>query len=98
MKILHITGAHWLFQNQAEYTRLLALQQRRGVTLNPRRIAPAIAGIEHADCATILGNQFTMGTFRYAGKPLYRIPLSTTIQYPWPEEKNLRPAVRVFCG
>lgn len=88
MKILHITGAHWLFQNQAEYTRLLALQQRRGVTLIPRRIAPAIAGIEHADCATILGNQFTMGTFRYAGKPLYRIPLSTTIQYPWPEEKN----------
>ena len=88
IKILHITGTHWLFQNQAEYTRLLALQQRRGVALVPRRIAPAIAGIEHADYATILGNQFTMETFRYAGKPLYRIPLSTTVQYPWPEEKD----------
>lgn len=88
VKILHITGAHWLFQNQAEYARLLALQKRRGVALVPRRIAPAISGIEHADRATVLGNQFTMGTFRYAEKPLYRIPLSTTAQYPWPKEKS----------
>jgi len=32
-KILHITGAHWLFQNTAEYSRLLSLQKRKNITL-----------------------------------------------------------------
>jgi glycosyltransferase involved in cell wall biosynthesis len=88
VKIIHITGAHWLFQNQAEYGRLLALQQRRGVTLIPRRIVPPSFGIEYADFATILGNQFTISTFRYAQKPIYQIPISTTVLYPWQEDKD----------
>jgi glycosyltransferase involved in cell wall biosynthesis len=87
-KILHITGAHWLFQNRAEYNRLLSIQKRRGVTLAPRRLASPSMGIEFADCATILGNEFTISTFRYANKPVYRVPISTTIQYPWFEDKN----------
>ena len=78
-KILHITGAHWRFQNDAENKRLLALKERTGITLKPRRqVAPSL-GIEYADCATILGNAFTLGTFAYSGKPLNPIPLSTTI-------------------
>jgi len=88
VKILHITGAHWLFQNQAEYGRLLALQQRRGITLIPRRIVPSSMGIEHADFATIKGNQFTINTFRYAQKPTYRIPTSTPVLHPWQEDKD----------
>lgn len=87
-KILHITGAHWLYQNKAEYARLLSLQERRGVTLSPRRLAKPSQGIEFADCATILGNDFTQSTFRYAKKPLYPIPISTTVRYPWFEEKD----------
>jgi hypothetical protein len=87
-KILHITGAHWLFQNSAEYNRLLSLQKARGVTLIPRRLVSPSMGIEFADCATMLGNEITMSTFRYANKPIYRVPISTTIQYPWFEDKN----------
>ncbi len=88
IKVLHITGAHWLFQNQAEYARLLALQQRRGVTLPPRRTVPPSRGIECCDRATILGNGFTAGTFAYARKPLHAIPLSSSVVAPWPQQKD----------
>jgi glycosyltransferase involved in cell wall biosynthesis len=88
LKILHITGSHWLFQNSAEYACLLALQKRRGVTLIPRRLASPSKGIELANCATIIGNEFTMSTFRYANKPLYRIPISTVKQFMWLKDKN----------
>lgn len=88
VRILHITGAHWLFQNQAEYSRLLALQQRRGFTLIPRRIAPPSLGIEHADFATTCGNEFTISTFSYARKEIHRVPLPATSLYPWPEDKD----------
>jgi glycosyltransferase involved in cell wall biosynthesis len=88
LKILHITGAHWLFQNTAEYKRLLALQNRNKVTLIPRRTAQPSRGIENADCATILGNKFTQKTFSYANKPLHYIPLSTNAQFPFFENKE----------
>lgn len=84
-KILHITGAHWRFQNAAELRRLTELESRRGIRLQPQRQAPPSLGIEYADCATILGNEFTQGTFAYAHKPLYPIPLSTTVQFPFIE-------------
>ena len=45
-------------------------------------------GIEYADCATILGNSFTCGTFAYSKKPLFPIHLSTNIQYPFFENKE----------
>lgn len=92
LKILHITGAHWIFQNAAEYSRLLALQERRGITLTPRRIAPPSRGIQTCDCATFLGNDFTASTFAFAKKPMTRIPLSTHFRAPWPEGKNWRAA------
>lgn len=82
-KILHITGAHWSFQNDAEIKRIINLKARKGVELKPRRIVMPSNGIEFADCATILGNKFTQETFTYANKPLYPIPLSTTIRFPY---------------
>jgi hypothetical protein len=87
-KILHITGANWRFQNEAENKRLLALKERKGITLQPRRKVPPSLGIEYADCATILGNRFTQETFAYSGKTLYPIPLSTTVQFPFFENKE----------
>jgi glycosyltransferase involved in cell wall biosynthesis len=66
----------------------LALKDRKGITLQPRRKVPPSLGIEYADCATILGNAFTQGTFAYSGKPLYPIPLSTTVQFPFFENKE----------
>lgn len=88
VKILHITGAHWLFSNGAEYKRLLALQGRRGITLTPRRIVPPSLGIEHADVATTSGNEFTISTFSYAGKVIHRMPVPTTGLYPFNLKKD----------
>lgn len=88
IKVFHIDTAHLLYNNAAENRRLLDLQARRGVTLQPRRWQMPNRGIERADCATILGNDFTIGTFRYARKPIYRLPISVTTLYPWPEAKD----------
>jgi glycosyltransferase involved in cell wall biosynthesis len=88
LKIMHIDVCHILFQNAAEATRLLAVQTRRGVTLSPRRFEMPNLAIESADCATVLGNQFTLDTFRYAKKPLYPVPLLSCGCYAWPEGKD----------
>lgn len=93
IKIFHIDIANMVFRNSAEYQRLLDLQQRRGVTLRPKRYEEPNLGIEYADCATVLGNDFTVGTFKYANKPMYRIPISTSIVCPWHEDKDFE-AVR----
>jgi glycosyltransferase involved in cell wall biosynthesis len=88
IKIMHIDSANMVYHNAAEARRLLELQQRRHVTLRPRRWEMPNLAIEHADWATILGNEFTVSTFRYANKPLYRVPISVATLYPWPETKN----------
>ena len=88
LKIMHIDSAHIVYHDAAEANRLLDVQRRRRVTLRPRRWEMPNLCIEHADCATILGNEFTMDTFRYAGKPMYRVPISSPVLYPWPEEKD----------
>ena len=88
IKILHITGSHWLFQNQAEQARLSALQRRRGATLSPRRTVPPSHGIEHADFATMLGNDATAQTFAFSGKRIYQIPVSAPVQFPWDDAKD----------
>jgi glycosyltransferase involved in cell wall biosynthesis len=95
-KIIHLDTAHILFHNAAECARLLALQQRRGVTLRPRRFMMPNLGIEYADCATLLGNDFTVGTYSYAKKPIYRLPISTPATYPWPENKDFEACRREF--
>ena len=95
-KILHATGKHWLFQNRAEYERLAALLARRGIALQPRRIAPAGLGVESADCLTVLGNQATIDTLAYAGKPCFPIPLSTTAEFAWDDTKDFNAVRRRF--
>ncbi|MGH2454198.1 MAG: glycosyltransferase [bacterium] len=95
-KIMHIDTAHILFHNAAEAARLLALQQRRGVTLRPRRWEMPTLAIEAADCATIYGNAQTMATYAYAGKPLYPVPTISPLTYPWPEEKSYEAARRRY--
>lgn len=84
-KVLHATGAHWLTQNSAELARLEALKRRRGVTLLPRRQNIPSRGIESADVATVLGNEFTLDSFRFAAKPLVRVPISSAYEFPWCE-------------
>ena len=88
LKLMHATGKHWLYQNRAELQRLDELAQRRGVALLPRRIAPAGCGLEMCDACTVLGNEETLETLRYAGKPLYPIPLSPAAEFPWDQSKD----------
>lgn len=88
VKILHIDTAHWLFHMTAQYQRLSALKQRRGMTLSPVKIVNPNRAIEQAGYATMLGNEFTMSTYRYANKPMFRVPISTPVVYPWPEDKD----------
>lgn len=96
LKLMHLDTAHSLVLTDAELQRLLALQRRRGVTLAPRRFEPPNQGIEHADAATILGNSYAMGTYRYAHKPLHPIPVSAVTTYPWPEGKDFDACRRRF--
>jgi glycosyltransferase involved in cell wall biosynthesis len=96
LRVQHIETGHWLFHTTAQHQRLLDIQRRRGVTLPPDKQVLPNRAIEHADCATILGNAFTQSTYAYAGKPLYRIPISTPVPYPWPEQKDFDACRRQF--
>lgn len=87
-KIHHATGAYWAFQNRAEQTRLAALQARRGRALPARRQVGPSRAIESADFATTTGNAFTIETFAFANKAMWRVPLSSTFVQAWPVEKN----------
>ena len=88
IKILHITNAHPHFQNEAAQKRADDLKKRKGVSLQPDRPVPETKAIEIADEATALGNAFTIGTYTYAGKPITRMPISTTHQYESPLHKD----------
>ena len=96
VKVMHITTAHWLFHMSAQHRRLLALRERRGVSLRLRKIAEPNWAIEHADCATILGNKFTISTYSYANKSMLSIPNSTAFICPWPSEKDFESVRKHF--
>lgn len=95
-KVLHATGCHWRFQNDAELGRLVALKARKGADLQPRRqVAPSRAA-ELANEITLLGNSFTAETFRFAGKPITHIPISSAYEFPWPRDREFSRAKTRF--
>jgi len=96
MKILHATGCHWRIHNKAELDRIAALRERRGVGLQPRRQVDPSRAAEIADEITVLGNEHTIGTYKFAGKPITRIPISAAYEFDWPSEKNFELAKRRF--
>ncbi len=96
IKIAHLDMAHWIVNNALAYQRLKSLQERRCATLGNIKFAEINWAIESADYATVLGNQFTIDTYRYAKKPLYRIPISTCDQYPSPQDKDFEWCKRNF--
>ena len=89
IKINHIDCSHPIYNNYAEACRLLALQGRRLVTFPPRRFLSSFRAYENADCATLLGNEFTMSTFPAIGKPIIRTPISVPFLYSWPQAKDI---------
>lgn len=96
IKIFHATTAHWKFNNEAEAARFDDLYARRGVHLSPDRIMPPNKAIELCDIATLLGNDFTESTYAFAGKPMMRIPVSTTHTFPSPAQKEFGNARKNF--
>lgn len=88
IKILHCDTAQTVYQNAAEMGRILAFQDRKGVTVPPNRLETPHLGVEHADCLTTCGNEFTMKTYAYAGKPIFRLPMVVQKMWPWPENKH----------
>jgi len=96
LKILHATGSHWKFQNDAEQARVAAIRARRGASLRPRRIVPPSRAIELADCMTLLGNAVTASTFAFAGKPIHKLHVSSPVTFPWDESKDFEAAKKRF--
>ncbi len=90
IKVAHLDTAHWIFNNHASFKRGLDLQKRRNktITIKSLRIIESNLAIECADFATILGNQFTESTYKYACKPIFRVPLPSCLTYPWFEGKD----------
>lgn len=86
--VAHLDTAHWIENNRAAYGRLKDLKERRGIVLNDPKLVEQSWAIEHADVATVLGNEYTIETYRYAQKPIYRIPISSPAVYDWPESKS----------
>ncbi len=96
IKIAHLDTAHYLFNNQAAYARSLALQRRRGVTCMSIRIVETNRAIECADHGALLGGEFLVGTYAYAKKPLYCLPIPTVTTYPFPKNKDYESCRRRF--
>lgn len=88
IKIFFNTHSHWRFQNEAERIRLLDIKKRRGIELPPVRELKPERAIELCDVAASVGNEYTVSTYAYTGKPITLIPLSTTHTYPSPDQKN----------
>ncbi len=96
VKLLHSDTAHWSVHNAAQEARYRALEERRGVSLLRHKQLPENRAIEHADLCTYLGNDFTRATYAFAGKPMFRIPVSVPFQYPWADDKDFEAVRRRF--
>jgi glycosyltransferase involved in cell wall biosynthesis len=90
LKIVHLDTSHWLFNNTAVYSRSLALQKRRGITLRSleMKLVEFNWAIEYCDFATILGNDHTISTYAYADKRIIPFSVPAITVYPLPEEKD----------
>ena len=88
IKIAHITVSHWCYNNKAACERLLSVQEKKGVTIYPMKMMETNLAIEYADFVTILGNDVTIDTYKYANKPIFPIRISTPVLFPWTENKK----------
>ncbi len=90
--VSHLDTAHWILNNQSAYSRLLSLKERKGVCLSNIKMVEANLAIENSDCATILGNEYTINSYKYAKKSIYRIPISVPEVYDFDDQKDFSSA------
>jgi hypothetical protein len=88
LKVLFLDSADVLFQHAAECTRLLELKDRRRVVLSPTRYERLTPALDHADCAILQGNDFTLTTYEHVRVPLHRISAPALHEHPSPAGKN----------
>lgn len=98
LKIVHLDTAHWIFNNHATFERAMNVQKRKGMTVTgeSQRIIEANLAIENADYGTLLGNDFTLSTYAYAGKPIFPVPIATCCPYDAPDEKSVEASRKNF--
>lgn len=94
--IQHMETAHHSFHNRAQRRRLQALARRRGRPVRPQKLIEENRAIEVAHFGTTVGNEFTKETYVFAGKEIFRVPISTPLLYPPPREKDLEAARRCW--
>lgn len=75
MKVVHLDVSHWLYNNTVAVKRCHDVLKRKGVALDSYRRIEANKAIECADFATMLGNDYSMGTYAYSGKEIYPVPI-----------------------
>ena len=88
VKIVHLDMAHWVTNNYAAHQRCFNLHQRRSAVIKNYKLQDENFAIENADYGTVLGNEFTLNTYSYAKKTLFRIPLPTCVTFPSFLDKN----------
>lgn len=88
VKIFHAETAHWRVSDEAQLRRLAELEARRGIRLTRTRLVGANRGIETADVGVVLGNEWTLASYRPFGKPLYRVPISNAFGYASPAGRD----------
>lgn len=88
IKVFHAETAHWRVSDDAQRRRLAELEARRGIRLERLRLVGENRGIETADAGVVLGNEWTLATYRPFGKPLWRVPLSNAFTYPSPAGRD----------
>lgn len=95
-KVFHILISHWEAYNTAEQNRLDRLEQRRGVRLAPRRKMSPTQNAKVADFLEGFGNKTIFDTFAQFKKPIFFIPISTVVQFDFPEKKDWNEARKHF--
>jgi glycosyltransferase involved in cell wall biosynthesis len=96
LKIVHLDTAHWLFNNTAAYKRCLELQQRKKLTVASIKWVEPNWAVEQSDFATLLGNNFTLGTYNYSNKKIFKVPIAACAMYPSPEKKDFNACRKNF--
>lgn len=95
-KVFHILISYWEAYNNAEKTRIDALEKRRGVRLPLHRTVKPSRDAELADYLEGFGNKAIFKTFERFRKPITFIPISTVIEYDFPENKDFEKSKRHF--
>ncbi len=80
--VFHATAAHWLFWNEAEYSRLADIQKRRGATIVPKRPAKPTRSPDIAHAISSLCGPFPESTYYFLKKKIHAIPVTSTHEFP----------------